>query len=202
MNPLRFGIDFDGVIVDHRQHKLRLAGNLGVALEPWQTNSNLFRTHLPDEEIYRRVQEPLYGALTVAAPMVAGAFEGLAALPGEIYIISARRPGNEASAIEWMVRNGLHEIVPRERVIFCESGRDKRGHCERLGISMFLDDKLSYLGHLPETVSRVLFDEDRIARLLDLPADVRVAVNWKAFVAMADEYARAFRHSHSHYRNL
>lgn len=196
MNPLRFGIDFDGVIVDHRPHKLRLAGDLGVALESWQTNSNLFRSYLPDEDVYRRVREPLYGALTVEAPVVAGAFEGLASLPGEIYIISARRPGNEASAIEWMTKQGLDKIVPRERVIFCESGRDKGAHCERLGISMFLDDKLSYLGHLPETVSRVLFDEDRIASLLELPADVRVAADWKAFVAMADEHALDFRSHH------
>ncbi|HJV32897.1 MAG TPA: hypothetical protein VJ694_02615 [Patescibacteria group bacterium] len=189
MQPLRFGIDFDGVIVDHRAHKLRLAGELGVALEPWQTNTNLLRAHMPDEESYRRLQEPLYGAMTVQAPAVAGALEGLARLPGEVYVISARRPGNEASALEWMAKNGLHDVVPRERVIFCESGRDKRAHCERLAISMFLDDKLSYLGHLPETLTRVLFDDDGIAHRLTLPADVRVARDWPEFLALAAERA-------------
>ena len=189
MNPLRFGIDFDGVIVDHRPHKLRLAGELGVALEPWQANSNFLRDHMPDEATYRRLQTPLYGAMTVDAPAVAGALEGLARLPGEVYVISARRPGNEVSALEWMAKNGLHDIIPRERVIFCESGRDKRGHCERLGVSMFLDDKLSYLGHLPETLTRVLFDDDGIAHRLDLPADVLVARDWQAFLAIAEERA-------------
>lgn len=189
MNPLRFGIDFDGVIVDHRSHKLRLAGELGVVLEPWQTNSNLLRSYMPDEDSYRRVQKPLYGALTVEAPVVMGALEGMASLPGEVYIISARRPGNETSALDWMSKNGLFDIVPRERVIFCESGRDKRGHCERLGISMFLDDKLSYLGHLPESMSRVLFDEDGVAGRLEVPVDIRVAIDWSAFVAIAKEHA-------------
>jgi hypothetical protein len=185
MAPLRFGIDFDGVIVDHRPHKLRLAGELGVALEAWQTNTNLLHAYMPSDEAYRKLQEPLYGHLTVSAPPIAGALDGLARLPGEAYVISARRPGNEASALEWMAKHGLHDIVPRERVIFCESGRDKRAHCERLGISMFLDDKLSYLGHLPETLSRVLFDDDGIAHRLALPADVRVARDWDEFLEMA-----------------
>ena len=189
MNPLRFGIDFDGVIVDHRAHKLRLAGELGVALEPWQANSNLMHEFMPDEETYRKLQEPLYGAMTVEAPAIAGALEGLANLPGEVYVISARRPANEASALGWMTKNGLLDIIPRERVIFCEGGRDKRGHCERLGVSMFLDDKLSYLGHLPPTLKRVLFDDDGIAHRLEIPGDVRVARDWQAFLAMAREHA-------------
>jgi hypothetical protein len=189
MTPLRFGIDFDGVIVDHRPHKLRLAGELGVALEPWQTNSNLMHAFMPDEETYRRLQEPLYGAMTVEAPAIAGALEGLARLPGEIYVISARRPANEASALAWMAKNGLHDIVPRERVIFCEGGRDKGGHCQRLGISMFLDDKLSYLDHLPDTLTRVLFDDDGIAHRLQLPAGMRVASDWETFLAIAQERA-------------
>lgn len=192
MIPLRFGIDFDGVIVDHRSHKLRLAAELGFALEPWQVNSNFLRAHLPDEESYRRLQKELYGDLTAEAPAVAGALEALARLPGEAYVISARRPGNEASARAWMGKNGFHDVIPRERVVFCPSGPDKRAHCERLGISMFLDDKLSYLGHLPETVTRVLFDDDGVARRLRLPPGVRVAADWKAFLALAAERAAQF----------
>lgn len=187
MNPLRFGIDFDGVIADHRAHKLRLAAEAGLTLEPWQVNSNLLRGFMPDEEAYRRLQRPVYGELTVEAPAVAGALEGLAALPGEVYVVSARRPGNEASALAWMERHGLHRIVPRERVVFCESGREKRGHCERLNLDVFLDDKLSYLGHLPDSLTRVLFDDDGIAGRLEVPADVRVAASWPAFVELARE---------------
>lgn len=189
MAPLRFGIDFDGVIVDHRAHKLRLAAEFGLALEPWQTNTNLLRAHMPSEEAYRRLQAPLYGDMTVAAPAVAGALAAIARLPGEAYVVSARRPGNEVSALAWMEKNGFHAIVPRERVVFCAEGRDKRAHVERLGISMFLDDKLSYLGHLPETVARVLFDDDGVAHRLRLPPDVRVAPDWDAFLALAAEHA-------------
>lgn len=190
MSPLRIGIDFDGVIVDHRPHKLKLAGALGFALEPWQTNTNVMERYL-SEDAYRSVQKPLYAELTVQAPPVAGALEALARLPGELYVISARRPENTVSARSWMVKNGLHAIVPKERVLFCASGRDKREHVERLGISLFLDDKISYLGHLPETIRRVLFDEDGIAARVEVPPEFEVVASWEAFATLAAAMAEA-----------
>ena len=186
--PLRIGIDFDGVIVDHRPHKLRLAGELGFALESWQTNTNVMHDYL-SEEAYRSVQKPLYDELTVLAPPVSGALETLARLPGELYVISARRPESAASARAWMVKNGLHAIVPSERVIFCASGRDKREHCERLGISLFLDDKISYLGHLPTDIRRVLFDEDGIAGRVAVPPEFEVVRSWIEFATLATALA-------------
>lgn len=184
MTPLRIGIDFDGVIVDHRPHKLRLAGALGFMLEPWQANTNVMRDYL-SEDAYRSVQKPLYDELTVLAPPVAGALEALARLPGELYVVSARRPENAVSAHAWMARNGLHAIVPKERVIFCATGRDKREHVERLGLSIFLDDKISYLGHLPADVRRVLFDEDGIAARVAVPPEFEVVKSWAEFAALA-----------------
>ena len=190
MQPLRIGIDFDGVIVDHRPHKLRLAGELGFALQPWQANTNVMRDYL-SEDACRDVQKPLYDELTVLAPPVAGALETLARLPGELYVISARRPDNTVSARAWMERHGLHAIVPKERVIFCASGRDKREHCERLGLTMFLDDKLSYLGHLPPDIRRVLFDEDGIAARLAVPPEFEIVKSWAEFEALAAAFAPA-----------
>lgn len=186
--PLRIGIDFDGVIVDHRPHKLRLAGALGFALEPWQANSNVMRDYL-SEDAYRSVQKPLYDELTLQAPAVSGALETLARLPGELYVISARRPETASSARAWMARKGLHDIVPRERVIFCAGGSDKREYCERLSLSIFLDDKISYLGHLPEDMTRVLFDEDGIAAHVQVPPELQVVASWHAFAVLTESIA-------------
>jgi hypothetical protein len=183
-SPLRIGIDFDGVIVDHRAHKLRLAGELGFALEGWQTNTNVMGDYL-DEEAYRAVQKPLYDELTVQAPPVFGALETLANLPGELYVVSARRPENTISALAWMEKHGFHDIVPPERVIFCPRGRDKNEHCERLGISIFLDDKIKYLGHLNDTIRRVLFDEDGIAGRVAVPSEFEVVTSWREFAVLA-----------------
>ncbi len=176
----RIGIDFDGVIIDHRPHKLRLAEALGFVLEPWQTNANVMERHLEDDS-YRSVQKSLYGELTVQAPPVKDALETLARLPAELYVISARRPENVASARSWMAKHRLHDIVPEDRVIFCSSGKDKREHVERLGISIFLDDKIAYLDFLPERVRRVLFDEDDVMARLAVPPQMETAASWPEF---------------------
>jgi hypothetical protein len=176
----RIGIDFDGVIADHHPHKLQLAKALGFELEPWQLNSNLLREFL-SEEVYRELQRSLYGEMTINAPPIAGALETIARLPGEPYILSARRPENELFPRLWMKRHHLDEIIPFERVIFCEEGRGKRAHCERLGLAAFLDDKLSYLLHLPSEMQRVLFDVDGVSSRLSLPQGMHVAASWAEF---------------------
>lgn len=183
MHPLRIGLDFDGVIVNHHPHKARLAKELGFELEPWQLNSNVFREFLP-EEAYRSLQRAMYGALTVEAPPLADALEVIARLPGEPYIISARRPENESYPRQWIKRHRLNEIIPFERVIFCEEGKGKRAHCERLDLNFFLDDKLSYLSHLSSKTQRVLFDVDGVSSRLTVPPDVLIATSWKDFGKM------------------
>lgn len=184
MQPPRIGIDFDGVIADHHPHKLQLAKALGFELEPWQLNANLLREFL-SEETYRKLQRSLYGEMTIDAPPVAGALETIARLPGEPYVLSARRPENESFPRLWMKRHHLDEIIPFERVIFCEEGKGKRAHCERLGLTMFLDDKLSYLEHLPTEMQRVLFDVDGIASRLPRTNDFFVATSWEEFAKIA-----------------
>ncbi len=184
MQPLRIGLDFDGVIVDHHPRKLRLAGEMGVPLERWQANSNFVKKCFAPEA-YRAFQSHIYGEGMKDAPPVAGALEALARLPGEAYVISARRPENETHARAWMRAHGLHDVIPSDRVIFCNEGADKRLHCERLGLALFLDDKLSYLAHLPASMTRVLFDADRIASRLEIPGDLRVAESWAEFSAIA-----------------
>ncbi len=186
MNLLRIGIDFDGVIANHHPHKARLAKALGFGLEPWQLNSNVLREFL-SEEAYKALQREIYGELTLEAPPLADALEVISRLPGEPYVISARRPENESYPRLWMKRHRLDEVIPFERVIFCEEGRGKRAHCERLGISVFLDDKLSYLAHLPTGLRRVLFDVDGIATRIPLPPDLFVAASWKDFEKLVSE---------------
>ncbi len=187
----RIGIDFDGVLVDHHPHKRALTDGFGVALESWQLNSNLLHRYLSDAQ-YRSLQDELYGARTVEAPPIFGALETLAKLPGELFIVSARRPENEAYARAWMKRHGVHDVIPEERVFFCREGKEKNAHCARLGLTTFLDDKLSYLSHLSPEIRRVLFDVDGVAERLELPSDIRVARAWKEFYDLvATERLRA-----------
>jgi hypothetical protein len=176
----RIGIDLDGVLIDHREHKRRIAGEYGVSLEPWQSNSNMMRRHLP-EDVYEAVQESLYGNYTPDAPPVAGALDTLPKLRAEAYIISARRPHSVRYAQDWLLKHRVYDAIPAERIFFCGTDEEKRGYCERLGISVFLDDKVSVLDALPGNTKRVLFDEDGVADELDVGHRMHVAKNWEDF---------------------
>ncbi len=184
--PFRVGIDLDGVIIDHRPNKLRLAAEFGIPLEQWQANSNVMK-HYVAAETYEAIQKPLYAHLTLEAPPVKDAVECLKNLPGEVYIISARDPSNQHFASEWLRERGLFRLIPPERVIFCHRGREKPVHCARLGISTFLDDKISYLEHLSPEMHRVLFDEDGVAGRLAVPAGLAVTRSWPEFARLLQE---------------
>lgn len=181
---MRIGLDLDGVIVDHREHKRRLAAARGFMLERWQTNSNVMGNYIP-QEVYEELSETLYTRMTPDAPPVAGAIDALAAIPGELYIVSARADDSVRYAQQWLLKHRLYDVIPAERIFFCGSGSEKRGYCERLGLSLFLDDKLSVLERLPPRTTKVLFDADDIARDLQLGDGTHVVSSWNDFVRLA-----------------
>lgn len=184
----RIGIDLDGVLIDHRGHKQKLAGEYGFALEPWQANSNLLHRFVPDH-VHEAIKDTLYASLTPDAPPVAGALEGLAALRSEVFIISARRPAAVRFAQDWLLKHRIYDTVPAERIYFCGGDEEKRGYCDRLGLSLFLDDKVSVLDALPGKTKRVLYDEDGVAETLKVQDRLLVAKDWGEFRTIMEAHA-------------
>lgn len=180
--PIRIGIDLDGVLIDHREHKRKLAGEYGFELEPWQANSNVMHEYVP-EHVYRAIKDPLYSSMTSDAPPVAGALRVLPSLKAEIYLISTRPQHSVRYAQDWLVKHRVYDTVPAERIYFCGAD-EKRGYCERLGISTFLDDKMSVLDALPGKTKRVLFDEDDIAGRIKVEDRLSIARSWDEFRTM------------------
>ncbi|MEI7741393.1 MAG: hypothetical protein WCJ29_02710 [bacterium] len=183
---LRIGLDLDGVIMSHREAKQRLAVLRGFSLEPWQTNANVLRHHLPDAE-YQAIQKIIYGDATLAAPPVSGALESIIELsrtPGiELYLISARRTGiARDSAITWLRKQSVIDYIPEERMIFVERTADKPGPVEALQITHFLDDSLDALEPLPRNVAKYFFDEDGVTPNLGKSHDFSVVESWSEFV--------------------
>lgn len=175
------GIDLDGVIIDHHENKIALARDFGFELLRWQTNTNVMRKFIP-QDIYEKLQAPLYTTWTLKAPPVAGAIRGLKTLNKDTYIISARDKDFIPHAEEWLRKNGVFEIIPKEKIIFCASGAEKAPLCEKLNITCFLDDKLSFLNFLPKLTKKVLFDEDDIAEKINLSPTHLRARSWQESV--------------------
>jgi hypothetical protein len=174
------GIDLDGVIIDHTAHKQRLAASFGHRLTPIETNSNLMSRYLSGRQ-YEELQELLYGALTLEAPPVQGAVEGLRRLGRSFYIISARTPRTIPFAQAWLDKWLVRDVLPPERAVFCGSGAEKRGHCDRLGVGLYLDDKVGVLQKLSPQVEKVWFDEHGLAGILSPPPGIRVVRSWAEF---------------------
>jgi hypothetical protein len=180
---LRIGLDLDGVLIDHHGHKCQLARERGIELERWQANSNLMRDFVPDR-VYKDIRDSLYARLTTEAPPVAGALEYLPLLNAEIYIISARRSGNIRYAQDWLLQHGVYNAVPADHIFFCGSGAEKSGICRRLGVSLYLDDRLNVLELLPDETKKILFDPDGIAGRLQPPEVVKVVNDWLQFTSI------------------
>lgn len=180
---LRVGLDFDGVIIDHHDHKIRLAEAYGISLAREQANTNVMKDLLPFE-VYRALQDDLYTKLTPSAPPVAGALEAIAAVPAEYFIVSTRSPASIRFAQEWIGRHRLYDHIPAERIFFCGTSEDKRVYCERLRLDVFMDDKLAVLAGLPRDMHRLLFDPDGTGDELKTDPHIVTITDWAEFRKM------------------
>jgi hypothetical protein len=183
---MRIGLDFDGVMVDHGDHKVRLAAARGFDLARWQANTNVMKEFLPAED-YSEIKEVIYTLLTPHAPPMTGLLEHLSALDGELYLISARRTASIRFAQEWLQGYRVYDHIPAERVYFCSSSDEKHKFVRQLGIDAYLDDKVSVLESLPYQTRKVLFDSDSISERVELQPDIEVAKDWSEFVRMMEK---------------
>lgn len=179
----RIGIDLDGVLIDHNEHRLQLAREFGYEIEPWQVNTNVMKDLMPD--VYRVIQDRLYARLTETAPVAAGALEAIAAVPADFYIVSSRTPVSIRFAQDWLGKYRFYDYIPAERVLYCGSADDKRSYCQRFRLDFFMDDKLSLLQKLPPTTRCLLFDQDGIAGRIDVSDDIDVVTGWDEFRRLA-----------------
>lgn len=188
---MRIGLDFDGVMVDHGEHKARLAAARGFMLERWQTNTNVMKGYLPPED-YSEIKEIVYTLLTPEAPPMAGLLDHIVDLDGELYLISARRTTSIRFAQDWMHAHRIYDHIPAERVHFCPSSDEKHKFVNRLGIDVYLDDKVSVLESLPYQTRKYLFDPDGIAGKVEVHPDIEVVSGWRDFIRrMEDSRERA-----------
>jgi 5'(3')-deoxyribonucleotidase len=125
--------------------------------------------------------ETVYGPMTLEAPQMSGAVAQLAEIRTEVYIISARRAHTIRFVQDWLSKHRVYDLIPAERIVFCGTDEEKRGYCERLGIDLFLDDKVSVLDTLPGRTARVLYDEDGMHEKLEIGDRLTIAKNWSEF---------------------
>ena len=99
----------------------------------------------------------------LATPPIEGAFDHIArlveAFSGRAWLVSKCGPRIQERTRRWLEHHRFHEWtgLHPERVVFCLERPQKAEHCERLGITHFIDDRMDVLVHLTSVPHRFLF---------------------------------------------
>ena len=130
-----------------------------------------------------------FGSRPMETPAVDGAFEAVArlqvAFDYRVHIVSKAGPRIAALSREWLL---LHKIIspalPASNVHFVTDRADKAPICHRLGVTHFVDDRLSVLNHLTSVDHRILFTGGLgvhpSSDPRDVPADITMLPTWPA----------------------
>ena len=104
--------------------------------------------------------------------------------PSNVHLVSKAGPGVQNKTWHWLRHHDVYGqtgLAP-SRVWFCLERHQKRGHCERLGITHFIDDRLDVLVHLRGVVPYLyLFGEQRRGQAA--PSWVQPVSDWPAATA-------------------
>ncbi len=177
------GFDMDGVIIDHTDSKIMLAGKFGITLSPEQTPSDMMHDIIP-HEINQQIQDFLYGDRKYALrpQVMRGArtvLKEIMKMELPIFLISRRK--NPEIAIELLKKHGLWPaFFNEENAFFVDKPEDKNIRAVRLGITHYLDDERRILENLSGVQNRYLFDRHRI-----YPEDefYKLVFSWREFLS-------------------
>lgn len=120
-----------------------------------------------------------FGDRPLETPAVPFAVESLAALAAgsfvaRVHLISKAGPKVGARTRAWLEHTGFEAAtgIPADYVHFVRTREDKAPVCRRLGVTHFVDDRLSVLVHLTSVAHRYLFTGGLGEHPPPAPADV------------------------------
>jgi hypothetical protein len=130
-----------------------------------------------------------FGDRPLETPAVPSAVETLAALAAgrfasRVHLISKAGPKISARTRDWLEHTGFAAAtgISADHVHFVRNREDKAPVCRRLGVTHFVDDRLSVLTHLTSVPHRYLFigglGSHPAPAAADVPSWATVAGSW------------------------
>jgi uncharacterized HAD superfamily protein len=178
---LKVGFDFDGVVVDHTKNKILIAKKHGFDISITQAAGHRLKKMVPDN-IYVKIQESIYGPLTLSAVPMLEVKESMAELSkiAELFLVSRRSSDHRRFAVDWLNKN-LPGIFSPGQIFFVDQDQHKNDLCETLNIAIFIDDKISTLQHMQSLPHRYWFDQYDSSGELNYQGLI-VVKSWKEFL--------------------
>ena len=136
-----------------------------------------------------------FGARPMDTPAVAGAFEALAQLAAgpfayRVHLISKAGPSVTERTLAWLAHQEFSAVtgIAPAQVHFVRHRADKAPVCKKLGVTHFVDDRLSVLHHLTSVRCRYLFTGGLGSapprRPEDVPAGIVLVDTWPRLAGM------------------
>jgi len=158
---LIIGLDFDGVVVDHVQNKIRAARQLGIELAQRDTPLDVLANKLEPDTL-AKLRHIIYDNrdYALAAPLVKGAKEGLEQLKnaGRNYFLISTQKAPQIVLESLKIRKLWGTYFSEKNVYFVEDANGKNKKVAELSISIYLDDEPSVLALMPSVPHRFLLD--------------------------------------------
>lgn len=146
--PYAIGIDVGGVIID-------------------RSNDNSDTSFFSDNYLNTTA---VPGAIEAIGKIVQARFKDRA------YIVSKCGRKTEAKTKEWLKHHKVYEItgIKPENTFFCRKREEKAPFCKTVGITHFVDDRMSVLRHMDTVPYKYLFSPtpEELAECPDLLKDV------------------------------
>lgn len=130
-----------------------------------------------------------FGQDPMSTPAVIGAVESLTELAARVFdyrihLVSKAGPRVEAVTRAWLQHTGFFSAtrLGEHQLHFVRERRDKAAICTRLGVTHFVDDRMSVLNHLASVPHRYLFTGGLGSRpvpdAITIPLSMTVVSDW------------------------
>lgn len=129
-----------------------------------------------------------FGDNYLATTATAGVFEALARLVGErfgdrVYLVSKCGQRVQDKSLDWLTHHGFYERtgISPDHVRFCRERLGKAPIAKELGLTHFIDDRMSVLRHMAAVPYRILFmpTEKEHKDYQRQPQGIAVVWSWK-----------------------
>jgi hypothetical protein len=139
-----------------------------------------------------------FGSRPMDTPPLPGAIDAISVLAGarfadRVHLVSKAGPRIAGISLQWLHQSGLltRTGLTEREVHFVRERFEKAEVCARLGITHFVDDRLSVLNAMPDVPFRYLFrgglTAAQHARRIDVPTGIVAVDDWPSLHRLLTE---------------
>ena len=154
--------DLDGTIIDHTRNKITVAKKYGYELLPCETVSAAIDDIIKNKEHLAAIKREVYDEGGVGPvefmPRAREVLHNIRETFGPVAIISRRSNADIHDDAKGRIEEYLHNIIEAEHIFFVRTDAGKGEIAQKLGVRVYIDDRIEALDCMSSVPHRFLFD--------------------------------------------